>query len=671
MFISSNIYSKSIKSRGYKDFCMNFKDLVKKILRYNKNSDLELIEKAFMLVHYAYKDQYRISGDPMVQHNLETAYILTDYKADDKTIAAAILHDIIEYEKITKADLEKEFGTEITELVEGVSGLSKLRKDANKTEFSAANLRKLLMAAARDIRVIYIKLADRLHNMRTLQFLPEKKRLEVAKEVIDIYAPLAYRIGMSNIKRELEDIAFSYLEPKEYGRIKDFVDSHMKNQEITIRKTIRVVEKAMADNEINGEVVWRVKHLYSIYRKIVDRNYFLENMYDIGGVRILTKKIEDCYKLIKIIHELWQPIPGRFKDYIATPKENGYQSLHTVVIVENKPLEFQIRTKEMHDVAEEGVAAHSAYKGVVHTADFDKKLMWIKELLHEQTENNTEFLENAKIDFFGEKICIYTPKGKLIELPVNSTPLDFAYAIHSDLGNTMIGATVNGKFVSLKSELKNGDIVEVITSKNQKPSRDWLKIVRSYKAKTKIRQYLKQHGEIVTKSSIVQKDDGDQGLTKEFIVVEGVKNPDLKLSICCGPLPGDKIVGYKTGVRKVTVHKINCSAIKKLKTGPNKEVRVIWKEVFDSEVEIFVDGLDRVGFFVEILNTISSQGYNIKNAKGRALKGGYAECSFLMALTGLNELTDIISRLKKIKGVTKVYVETVSEKKGKRKRRKK
>lgn len=651
---------------------MNFKDLVKKILRYNKDADLELVEKAFLFVYNSYKGIKRISGDPMIEHNLQVAYILTDYKVDEKTIAAAILHDIIHYNKATKEEIEQEFGKEVAELVDGVSSLTKLKK-ANieeKSDFDAANLRKLLMAATRDIRVIYIKLADRLHNMRTIEYLPEKKRLQVSKEVLEIYAPLAYRIGMSSIKRELEDIAFSYLEPKEYNKIKNFVDTNMRNQDITIRKTIKIVEKAMTNNNISGEVMWRVKHLYSIYRKIVDRHYQLENMYDIGGVRIITEKAEDCYKLIQIIHELWQPIPGRFKDYIAIPKENGYQSLHTIVIVDNKPLEFQIRTKEMNDVAEEGVAAHSSYKGVVHTADFDKKLMWIKELLHEQTENNAEFLENAKIDFFGEKICVYTPKGKLIELPVGSTPLDFAYAIHTDIGNNTIGASVNGKFVSLKNELKNGDIVSISTAKNQKPSRDWLKIVKTYRAKTKIRQYLKQKGELVSRGQILHQDSNENAINKEFIIVHGIKNPDVKLSLCCTPLPGDKIVGYKTGLRKVMIHKINCETIKKLKTGPNKEVLINWKEEFDSSVEVFVDGVDRVGFFVEVLNAISSRGYNISDAKGRALKGGYAECSFKLKLTTLKDLTDIIARLKKIKGVTRVYVETVAEKKGKKKRKK-
>ena len=643
---------------------MYFKDLVKKILRNNKDANLELIEKAFLFIYRAYEGEFRVSGEPMVEHNLQVAYILSDLKVDDKTIVAGMLHDVLSHNKISKKDLCKEFGEEICSLIEGETSLSIVKKGMSKEDIDAVNLRKLLLATAKDVRVIFIKLADRLHNIRTLGALPKEKKLKVAKEALEIYAPIAYRLGISSIKRELEDTAFSYLEPAEYTRIKNFVEKERKNQEITMRKTLKIVEKIMTDNNIQGDVKWRVKHIYSIYKKIIDRNYSLEKMMDISGIRIITESIGDCYELLKLIHEEWKPIQGTFKDYIAAPKPNGYQSLHTVVIaIDGKPLEFQIRTKEMHNIAEEGVAAHFGYKGIKHGDEFDKKLMWLKELVEEKNANSSEFLEHAKIDFFSDKIYVFTPKGKLIELPTGSMPLDFAYAIHSGLGDTTIGSNVNGKFVSLKTELKNGDIVEIITSKNQKPSREWLKNVKTYRAKSKIRQYLKQHGQIVTRN-VVEPTESAEEITKEFVSVIGVKGPEIKLSLCCNPLPGDKIIGYKTGYRKVMIHRSDCPVINKNK-GKN-QIKVSWKDKFDSDVIIFVDGLDRLGFFAEILNLIASRGYEVTDTKGRSLHNGNAEVFFKLRLTNITQLYDIISRLKRINGVVKVYVETVKEKKKKR-----
>lgn len=642
---------------------MYFKDLVKKILRNDKDADLELIEKAFLFIYRAYEGEFRISGEPMIEHNLQVAYILSDLKVDDKTIAAALLHDVIQHNKTSKKELEKEFSKEIAELVDGVTTLTKLRMGVSLEETEAVNLRKLLLATAKDVRVIFIKLADRLHNMRTLEYLSKERQAKAAKDVLEIYAPIAYRLGISSIKRELEDLAFSYLHPEEYKKIKNFVDRERENIEITLRKATRLIEKILQDNNIKGEVLWRSKHLYSIYKKMVDRTPNIEKMYDIGGLRIITENVEDCYKLIRLIHETWNPIQGTFKDYIAMPKQNGYQSLHTVVVgPDGKPLEFQIRTRKMHEIAEEGVASHFGYKGVVHGQEFDRKLNWMKELLDEQT-SGSEFLESAKIDFFSEKIYVFTPKGKLIELPTGSMPLDFAYAIHSGLGETTIGANVNGKFVSLKTELKNGDIVEIITSKNQKPSREWMKVVKTYKAKGKIRQYLKQHGQIVTRNVVEQQESAEE-ITKEFISAMGIKGAEIKLSLCCNPLPGDKIVGYKTGYRKVMVHRNNCPVINKNK-GKN-QIKVLWKDKFDSDVRVFVDGIDRLGFFAEILNVIASRGYEITDTKGRSLKNGNAEVIFKLRLTSIEQLHDIISRLKRINGVVKVYVETVKEKKKKR-----
>jgi GTP pyrophosphokinase len=319
----------------------------------------------------------------------------------------------------------------------------------------------------------------------------------------------------------------------------------------------------------------------------------------------------------------------------------------------------------VHLVAEEGVAAHVSYKGVIHTGDFDKKLNWMRELLDQQSASNSEFLENAKIDFFSEKMYVFTPKGKIIELPSLATSLDFAYAIHSGLGETAMGANINGKFVSLKAELKNGDVVEIITSKHQHPTRDWLKIAKTYKAKTKIRQYLKQHGEVVAN---VQKSltESPEQITKDFIVVYGAKDSDVKLSKCCNPLPGEKILGYKSGLKKITIHNASCPTIKTVKSDSKKQVKAEWKESFNSDIRFYVDGEDRLGFFAEILNTISSRGYNILDAKGKSLKDGSAECIFRMNLTSLTELIDLISRLKKINGVKRVIVETIAEKKKKR-----
>ncbi len=470
-------------------------NLEKKILDYYPKADLNIVRKAFQFASSVHKDQKRLSGDPFIFHPLAVAQILADLEQDIPTIVAALLHDTIEDGNVSSEVIEKEFGKTVLDLVLGVTKLGKINF-ATKEERQAENFRKMFIAMAKDLRIILIKLADRLHNMQTLEFLPKDRQLDIAKETLEIYAPLAHRLGMWRLKWELEDLAFYYLEPEQYKKIKMLVAEKKEERDQFINEFIDKVKIALDNVGIPCQIYGRSKHFYSIYNKIVQKNVEFDDIYDLMAIRIIVDTVKDCYAALGVVHSLWKPVPGRFRDFIALPKPNGYQTLHTTVMASNaKPVEIQIRTKQMHKTAEYGIAAHWKYKeGTSKDENFDKKLAWIREMLDYQKEikNAKEFLDNVKIDFFMDEVFVYSPKGDVYELPVGSTPVDFAYHIHTQIGHKCIGAKVNGRIVPLDYQLKNGDIVQIITSTKESPKLDWLKFVRTSGTKNKIKQWFKK-----------------------------------------------------------------------------------------------------------------------------------------------------------------------------------
>lgn len=478
-----------------------YKTLIDEVLKYHPNTDISMIEKAYHIADKAHEGQFRKSGEPYIMHPLCVAIILAELELDKETIVAGILHDVIEDTIMTDEELEREFSAEILLLVEGVTKLTQLNFSQDKIEVQAENLRKMFLAMAKDIRVILIKLADRLHNLRTLQYQSPAKQIEKCRETLDIYSPIAHRLGISKIKVELDDISLRYLEPEKFKELKTELDECLEERETFIDNIVKEVKDCIGEAGIQAEISGRVKHFFSIYKKMKNQNKTLDQIYDIFAVRIIVDSVRDCYGALGVIHEKYKPIPGRFKDYIAMPKANMYQSLHTTLISKSgRPFEIQIRTYEMHKTAEYGIAAHWKYKENLSGSSKDReeeKLIWLRQLLEIQQENNDnkEFMNTVKtdLDLFAEQVYCFTPNGDVKNLPAGSTPIDFAYSIHSAVGNKMVGARVNNRVVPVTYTLQNGDRVEIITSGNSKgPSRDWLTIVKSGQARSKINQWFKQ-----------------------------------------------------------------------------------------------------------------------------------------------------------------------------------
>jgi len=472
-----------------------FRDLLRKIRLYRPNDDLGLVKKAYEFSLHHHQGQKRASGEPYLVHPLEVASVLADMRLDTTAIAAGLLHDSIEDTDVTVDDIRNEFGEQIAHIVEGVTKISKI-EFASHEEQQAESVRKMVLAMVDDIRVVMIKLADRLHNMRTLEHLAPDRQVKIARETQEIYAPIAHRLGMGKIRGELEDLAFQYVDPIAYNQVKSAIESRRKEGEAFLDHVHKVIEQKLRENNIEARVEARIKRIYSIWQKLQRQHISVDQIYDMMALRIITNSVNDCYAVLGLIHNQWRPVPGRIKDMIAMPRPNLYQSLHTTVIAENgHAFEVQIRTEDMHKMAEEGIAAHWKYKDGPISAVDEKRLAWLRQVVEWQRDvpDPNEFLSTLKIDLYPEEVYTFSPKGKIVILPREATPVDFAYTIHSEVGNTCVGAKVNGRIVQLKYKLRSGDIVEILTQPAHHPSRDWLAFVKSSRARQKIKHWLKIH----------------------------------------------------------------------------------------------------------------------------------------------------------------------------------
>lgn len=531
--MESGVKAADVKLENPADFTSPeelYQDLIKTIRRYHPSDDISMVEKAYNIAYDAHKEQERKSGEPYIIHPLCVAIILADLELDKETIVAGILHDVVEDTVLTLEQVEELFGSEVALLVDGVTKLTQLSWSMDKVEIQAENLRKMFLAMAKDIRVILIKLADRLHNLRTLQYMRPEKQKEKARETMDIYAPIAHRLGISKIKVELDDLSLKYLEPDVYYELAEKISLRKDAREALVREIEDEVSDHMKEAGINAKIDGRVKHFFSIYKKMVNQDKTLDQIYDLFAVRILVETVKDCYAALGVIHDLYKPIPGRFKDYIAMPKPNMYQSLHTTLIGSNgQPFEIQIRTYEMHRTAEFGIAAHWKYKesgsGKVAAGDEEAKLSWLRQILEWQTgtDDNREFMSLIKndLDLFSDNVYCFTPSGDVKTLPSGSTPIDFAYSIHSAVGNKMVGARVNGRLVHIEYVIQNGDRIEIITSQNSKgPSRDWLKLVKSTQARNKINQWFKTE---LKEDNILK----GKEMVERYCKAKGIHFPDI------------------------------------------------------------------------------------------------------------------------------------------------
>jgi GTP pyrophosphokinase len=618
---------------------IRFEDLVEKVRANNPDADVELLRRAYVFSAFEHKGQVRHSGEPYLVHPLEVADLLADMRLDVVAIAAGLLHDIVEDTQTSIERVSELFGADVAHVVEGVTKLGAIPFSSSE-ERQAENFRKMLLAMVDDIRVILVKLADRLHNMRTLHHLPEERRIKIAQETRDIYAPIANRLGMSKIKNELEDLAFKYLEPKAYEALRASVESRRRATQGTIEELTKNVGAKLAEAQVPViQIDGRIKRLFSIHQKLKRQKIDLDQVYDLVALRIVTQSIKDCYAALGIIHQTWSPVPGRIKDFIAMPRPNGYQSLHTSVVSERGfPFEVQIRTAEQHRIAEEGIAAHWKYKeGRVGANRDEQHFLWLRQLLEWQQEvrDPQEFLQNLKIELYPEEVYIFTPKGEVKSLPRDATPVDFAYAIHTDVGHQCVGARVNGKMVPLRTRLRNGDIIEIVTAPGHKPSRDWLNFAATSRARSKIKQYI--HSEEKERSlelgkKLFEKEAKRFGLAMKTLMEPATMN---RVVAECGLQKADELfaaIGYgKLSARTVLTKFV---PQEQLKETPDSGIASVVRRVLGTgEDKIKVRGIDDLMVFrARCCNPIRGEAIVGYITRGKGVSVHSASCSNVVNL---------------------------------------
>jgi len=624
-----------LKSDTEFDVDKEYETLVATLRDWLSPEEVGLVDRAFVFARQRHGDQKRASGAPYMLHPVKAALVLADYRLDAETYAACLLHDVLEDTKTTGKELEDGFGSKVASLVEGVTklhGLNYLSREENNLE----NVRKILLAMAADLRVVLIKLADRLHNMRTLQYLSEDKQQRIAQETMEIYVPLAHRLGIYELKWEMEDLAFRYLNPDEYRRLAGLVAAKRAEREAFVKETINQTVHFLEAKDIRAQVSGRPKNLYSIYRKMVQQGKTFDEIYDLTAVRILVNTIPECYLVLGYVHEAFTVVPGRVKDYIALPKPNGYQSLHTTVMGSNgEPLEIQIRTKRMHEVDEMGVAAHWKYKeGKAADLVDSERFAWLRQMVDWQKDvrSSGEFVERVKVDVFTDEVLVFTPKGDVINLPAGSTPVDFAYHIHTDIGNNLVGAKVNDRIVPIDTELVTGDRVQIITSRNSGgPKSDWLKFVKAASTKGHIRAYLRKkelerspaekpepeerQRTVVARPTLAERHATvDSGF---HIVVRGDATLPIIMAACCNPAYPDEILGYVTRGRGVTIHRVDCANIPSLTMEPERLVDAHWEMIPRKARErtIVIETLNVPGVLYQVSEEFAKRDINIKYMK--------------------------------------------------------
>ncbi len=712
---------------------IRFEDLLEKVRTYSPDADLELLRGAYVFSAFGHKGQVRHSGEPYMVHPLEVADFLADLKLDVVAIAAGLLHDVVEDTLTSIEVINERFGPEVAHVVEGVTKISAIPFQSNE-ERQAENFRKMLLAMVDDIRVILVKLADRLHNMRTLHHLPEERRVKIAQETIDIYAPIANRLGMSKVKNELEELSFKYLEPKYYESLRARVEARRKATEGILDELKTTLASKLEEAQVPVvRIDARTKRLYSIAQKLKKQKIELEQVYDFAALRVLTTSVRDCYAALGIIHNLWSPIPGRIKDFIAMARPNGYQSLHTSVISEHgTPFEVQIRTLEMHNQAEEGIAAHWKYKeGRVGDQRDERYFQWMRQLLEWQLEvrDAQEFIQDLKLDLYPEEVYTFTPKGEVKALPRGSTPVDFAYAIHTDVGHRCVSARVNSKMVPLRSRLKNGDIVEIITQATHTPSRDWLSFVVTARARNKIRHFVQAeekarsielgrrifekearrfglnmktlldseamvkvaeeygggrveellasigYGKLAARlvlSKLVPQEQLQErppegkvaavvrrvlGSGEDRIKVSGIDGLMVFRARCCNPIRGEKIVGYISRGKGVSVHSARCTNVVNLHYDPERRIDVEWDTAVDASrytVRLTMQVEDRKGILADVSSKVSDINTNITSVEATTDADHRGRIDMTVEIHDLKHLEKVMKSLRSIAGVLDV-----------------
>ncbi|MFN0301589.1 MAG: RelA/SpoT family protein [Burkholderiales bacterium] len=692
-------------------------ELQQTLSAYLKPADLARIDDAFRLAEEAHRGQFRTSGDPYISHPIAVAEILSQWQLDAQTLIAALLHDVVEDTHVSKEEITVKFGKSVADLVDGVSKLDRLEFQTQQ-DAQAENFRKMLLAMARDVRVILIKLADRLHNMRTLEAVPTAKRRRIARETIEIYGPIANRLGLDSIYRELQELSFQFLYPLRFAVLSRALKAARGNRREVIARVLKAIKKQLSDAGIKPQVVGREKHLYSIYKKMVEKRLTFSQVLDIYGFRVIVEDVPACYLGLGALHGLYKPVPGKFKDYIAIPKSNGYQSLHTTLIGPfGTPIEIQIRTWEMHRVAESGVASHWLYKdGKEKFSDVQHRTTkWLQSLLELQnmSGDSAEFLEHVKVDLFPDDVYVFTPAGKILALPRSATPVDFAYAVHTDIGNRCVAAKINGELVPLRAELKNGDRVEIVTTAHAHPNPIWLSYVKTGKARSQIRHFLKtthneessELGERLLNQALRTLDSNVDALTPEqwertvreagarsrsevltdiglgkrhaaivarqlmssdetkhetkpsgSIVVRGSEGMAVQFAKCCHPIPGDAIIGFIKKGQGLVVHTHDCPTALRSRSDPERWLDLEWGTESDKmfAVSLRVTAANQRGVLAKVASAIADAGSNIDNVSVDEERGMYSTMHFAIEVTTRDHLARVMRRLRSIPDVVRM-----------------